>query len=203
MSELGAVQNVLDKVSKQAKDEIVGTLEAGLEESQGLMVALEKETKKEVQNIMTEAQREAEIRSRRITGEAEISARNKSLQLVELTLKSVFEKALSLMKNDQYSHSEELLEKLLRGSLQFVQSGEIRVNLTQKDSTALSRILPKVSKETGVKMVIDEKPLDSSGGLRISSFDGSISYDNTFEARLERVKPILRRKLSAILSEDA
>ncbi len=203
MSELAAVQNVLDKVSKQAKDEIVGTLEAALEESRGLMVALEKETKKEVQSIMTEAQRQAEIRSRRIAGEAEISARNKSLQLVELTLNSVFEKALSLMKNDQYSHSEELLEKLLRESLQFVQSGEIRINLTQKDSTTLSKILPKISKETGVKMVIDEKPLHSSGGLRASSFDGSISYDNTFEARLERVKPILRRKLSVILSGEA
>lgn len=203
MSELAAVQNVLDKVSKQAKDEIVGTLEAALEESQGLMVALEKETKKEVQSIMTEAQRQAETRSRRIAGEAEISARNKSLQLVELTLNSVFEKGLSLMKNDQYSHSEELLEKLLRESLQFVQSGEIRINLTQKDSTTLSRILPKISKETGVKMVIDEKPLDSPGGLRVSSFDGSISYDNTFEARLERVKPVLRRKLSAILSGEA
>lgn len=203
MSQFTALQNVLDRVSKDAKEEILGVLAAALEESQALMTALEKETKKEVQNILTDAHRQADTLTRRIVGEAELSARNKSLQLIELTLNSVFEKSLELIKNDPASHSEELLEKLLRESLPLVESDQLRINVTQKDKVPLSRIVPRISKEFDIRMVIDEKPLDSSGGVRVSTVDGAISYDNTFEARLERVKPVLRKKLSQILSGGA
>ena len=203
MSQFTALQNVLDRVSKEAKEEILGILAAAFQESQALTIGLEKETKKEVQSILTDSHRQAETLSRRIVGEAEISARNKSLQLIEVTLNSVFERALELMKNDKASHGEELLEKLLRESLPLVESDQLRIHVTQKDKVPLSRIVPKISKEFDIKMIIDEKPLDSSGGVKVSTVDGAISYDNTFEARLERVKPVLRKKLSQILSGGA
>lgn len=203
MNQSEAIQNVLSSVSKEAKDEIVGILAGAFREAEELLSASEKETKKEVERILTASHRMAETRSRRIVGEAEIAARNKSLQLVEETVNSILQVAIERMKDDAGSHSEEVLEKLLRESLAFVEADAVRVYGTSKDRRTLSRIVSKVSKEIRRKLTIDETPLNSSGGIRVSSMDGSISYDNTFESRLERAKPILRRKLSTILSKEA
>jgi len=38
------------------------------------------------------------------------------------------------------------------------------------------------------------------GGVVLTTSDGSIRFDNTFEARLERTKPTLRKDVAAILA---
>jgi vacuolar-type H+-ATPase subunit E/Vma4 len=44
--------------------------------------------------------------------------------------------------------------------------------------------------------------LEALGGLRASTPDGRIRVDNTVEARLEKARPELRRKLAALLSAE-
>jgi V/A-type H+-transporting ATPase subunit E len=50
------------------------------------------------------------------------------------------------------------------------------------------------------KPVLEEKSIDTIGGVVITSLDGSVRFDNTFEARLERMRPSLRMEVSETLT---
>ena len=59
--------------------------------------------------------------------------------------------------------------------------------------------LERLCKEFDVKLKLADKTINCLGGCIVETSDGKISYDNTFEKRLERLKHILRIKVAIIL----
>ena len=48
--------------------------------------------------------------------------------------------------------------------------------------------------------LVSEKTLSSIGGIVLATPDRAIRFDNTFEARLERLRPQLRKEVAGLLS---
>ena len=67
-----------------------------------------------------------------------------------------------------------------------------------EDRDVLEKAAEVASGRFGVKITVDPKPISCSGGVRAMSPDGSVLYDNTFEARLDRLRPILRREVASL-----
>jgi len=79
---------------------------------------------------------------------------------------------------------------------------EVIIELCEQDrALATESWLDEVRRRVGRPVTIDvsasHAPID--GGLIVHSADGRLLYDNSFRARLERLKPELRRELATMV----
>jgi V/A-type H+-transporting ATPase subunit E len=44
-------------------------------------------------------------------------------------------------------------------------------------------------------VTLSDKPINVIGGIRVRSSDGSTTYDNTLDSRIERFKPLIRKNI--------
>ena len=51
----------------------------------------------------------------------------------------------------------------------------------------------------GAKLTLDDEVLHTIGGVKLESQDGTVRFDNTFEARLERARQELRKDVANAL----
>jgi V/A-type H+-transporting ATPase subunit E len=168
---------------------------------QEILTVKERETKAEVTELLTSVQRQSETLKRQIVGNAEMAVRNKSLQIVDEAVNKVFNTALQRLSTDKGNNSEALIEKLLLESIDVIStSGDLIVSGRSSDLQLLQKVVKNVANEKKIRIVIDEKPIKGVGGLKVRAADGSVSFDNTFEARLERIKPSLRKEVASLFT---
>jgi V/A-type H+/Na+-transporting ATPase subunit E len=53
-----------------------------------------------------------------------------------------------------------------------------------------------------VRMTLSEQPINVIGGIRVRSVDGSTTYDNTLDSRIERFKPLIRKNIVQMLRSE-
>jgi V/A-type H+-transporting ATPase subunit E len=46
---------------------------------------------------------------------------------------------------------------------------------------------------------VSDQYIDVLGGIRIKSADGTMTYDNTLDSRIERLKPLIRKNIAQML----
>ena len=201
MSTQTATDNVVRKVVEEAKQEILSSLEEGLNQALKSLDDAQFEVSVETASILESANKQAETEKRKILGAADVGARNKSLQLVETTINRVFETALSdfekKTKGKEYQNS---LKIFLEESIDALRSNSITVSANSRDLKHLKGIVAKVSKERKIRINLESKTIRCVGGLRASSTNGSIIFDNTVEARLARWKSLLRKQIADMIS---
>jgi V/A-type H+-transporting ATPase subunit E len=49
---------------------------------------------------------------------------------------------------------------------------------------------------------LSEDSIETIGGIVLSNADGTVKFDNTFESRLERMRPALRKEVAGILTSS-
>ncbi len=92
-------------------------------------------------------------------------------------------------------------EKALAGLIQEgldVIGPRAKVQCSSKDKRAVSSAIKRLGGKA--KVSLDDEPIDTIGGVVLSTPDGAVRFDNTFEARLERMKPTLRKEVASILT---
>ena len=94
-----------------------------------------------------------------------------------------------------------LLEAWLREGAQAIERDRLIARVNRRDLPLLSRAWPRLSREVaaGKAVQLSEEPLDSLGGVLVSSADGEIRFDNTFEGRMERLDEALQRAVARLL----
>ena len=66
----------------------------------------------------------------------------------------------------------------------------------KSDKDRIAKLSSQFSKKNNCSIVLSDDFLSASGGIKISNKDGDVVVVNTFEARLERTKPELRKLLA-------
>jgi V/A-type H+-transporting ATPase subunit E len=66
----------------------------------------------------------------------------------------------------------------------------------------LKELVDEISMSTGLKVYVSDEPIDCIAGLKVSSLDGKVVFDNTVEGRLGRLRPLLRREIAKILTGE-
>jgi V/A-type H+-transporting ATPase subunit E len=202
---MSGIEYTVKKVSDEALNEILQSLEEGRVAALNAANKRMEEATSEAQRISDHEQRQAEALRRQIIGGSEMTARNQSLQIIEENLNAAFTSAIQKLETSTKSQEyEKLLKRMVTEGIEQVGGNDFVITGNSRDQELLQRVIDQISKERkGVKLQRGSSRLTKSiGGVTISSGDGYVTFDNTYEARLERLKPALRKQIAQLFMEE-
>ena len=175
------------------KRQILESLKSSFSESQEKVSESLSELEKEYDKIISEGHKEAEKIEKQIVGSSDLEVRNKALLLVEEHTSKVFEKAKDEIQNTKRdSNYSNLISSLITEATEALGTSEITVYTNSKDKEIVQSAISKIS---GAEL--SSEAIDCMGGIKITSKDGTMTFDNTIDARFERMKPLIRKNIAA------
>ncbi|GBC68366.1 V-type proton ATPase subunit E [archaeon HR01] len=193
------VREVVEDTLRRVREEI----DSYLAEALKTVERVEQEAAREASAIASTGAAARESARQRIISLAEISAKNKSIAVVEEAVKAVFDKAFEEIAARAGGGSfKEVLRRLLLEAVDALGGGDLVVESNAAGIQMLQGLAPAVEAEKGVKLRISKTPIKTVAGVRVSTVDGSKIYDNTVEARLERLRPTLRKEIAALFLKE-
>jgi len=187
-----ALERTIDKILGQTESNILSSLNEALIESQQKLENSSKSLEQEYDQIINNGKKEADKIEKQITGSANLEVRNKQLTTVEETIEKVFKKALDEIantdRNDNYSN---LIKSLLDESTKILGTTDIVVFTNNKDKKIVQSLL---SQYPGSKL--SSETIECLGGVKVKSKDGAMTFDDTIDARIERLKPLIRKNIA-------
>ncbi|HYC26648.1 MAG TPA: V-type ATP synthase subunit E family protein [Nitrososphaerales archaeon] len=193
-----AATDTLDKVSSEFQGEVLADLDQGRTESMARIEAARRETAEAVAKVLESSVKQAESLKRQIVGAAELQARNAQLKVLEKAVNEVFEMATKEISESEGSSYEAAIVRLIKEGIDVI-GPKARVSCSSKDKKAVSAAIKKLN-SSSVKLSLEEEHIETIGGVVLSNTDGTVRFDNTFEARLERTKPTLRKEVAGVLT---
>jgi vacuolar-type H+-ATPase subunit E/Vma4 len=127
----------------------------------------------------------------RIVGRANLDGRKMVMEAKMELLDTVFESAqekLEAMAKKGGADYQEVVNKLISEAVEAMGEDELIVSSNKADQGFLKKTLPELSKELGVSLKLDDKPIDSMGGVTVKNQKGTKVYYNTLEGRLSKVR---------------
>ena len=196
-----AASTTLDKIAGEFEDEALADLQDGRAQAIALMEAAKKEAHEEVEKILQNGVKQAESLKRQIIGAAELDVRNAQLKSMEGAINEAISNAVSGISKVTPGRYEECILRLVEEGMAVIGQKAV-VECSPADRKVVNVAIQKLS--TGaVKLMLSPESLSSKGGVVLTNSNGSIRFDNTFEARLERIRPTLRKNVSAVLSHKS
>ena len=192
MSSSPALEKTVDKILNQSENELLLSLNQSLDDSKNTLSNSLSLLEQEYDRILVDGKKEADKLQKQITGSATLEARNKQLLLVEDSVEKVFAKAIEqlndLVRNEDYT---KLVTQLLDESVKGLGTSDVNIECNSKDKSVVQSILSKFSGAT-----LSPNTVDCLGGIIVKSKDGSMTLDNTIDARIERLKPLIRKDIA-------
>jgi V/A-type H+-transporting ATPase subunit E len=192
-----AIADTLAKVSLEFESEMMADLEAWRAEALAGIESVRKETAGTVSKILETSAKQAESVGRQIIGAAELDARNAQLKSLESAVNNAFDFATKKISDSTSASYEKAMERLIQEGLDVI-GPRATIQCSSRDRKAVASALKKL--DSKAKVSLDEDAIETIGGVVLATPDGTIRFDNTFEARLERTKPTLRKDVAAILT---
>ena len=193
-----AAADTLENVLGQLEGELIVELDSGKKQALSTLGSARRDAKAMVDKILDTSNKQADILRRQLIGAAELEARNAQLKTLEKAVGEVFEAAVKELSDLPASRYAKSLAILLGEGVE-VLGQNVRVYCNAKDRKAVSSAIGMLPGRQSAAH-LDEISIDTIGGVIMTSTDGAVRFDNTFEARLERMKPTLRMEVSAALS---
>lgn len=189
-----ALERTIDKILNHTEMSLLSNVKSSLLESYNTLDNAIPRLEQEYDKIISDGKKEAEKIEKQIIGSSDLEARNKQLLALEEAIDNVFTKALDQIAtadlNDDYSN---LIKTLLDESTKILGTTEVIVSTNSKDKDLVQSILSKYS---GAEL--SSHVIDCLGGVIVKSKDGSMKFDNTIDARIQRLKPLIRKQISSI-----
>ena len=175
------MEQTIDKILNKSEKQVLSDLkDAGLNFKQNLddsIATLESEYDK----ILSDGKKEADKIEKQIIGGSDIEARNKQLLALEQITNSD--------RNNDYSN---LINSLLQESTKILGTTKVKVYTNAKDKDVVQSSL---SNFPGSEL--SSEIIDCIGGVKIESKDGAMKFDNTIDAKIERLKPLIRKEIAS------
>lgn len=207
MEDIKQITQSLEKEADEKKEKIIQEAKEKAEEKKS---AAHKEAEEEAEEIIEEGEREAESIVRRVLSSARTEARRKELEFKDSLSEEVFERAMERLKDlreDQEEYEETLVNLIRDGGIS-VGGGDLEVFILEGDNflseKQIEEIEKDISEQTGKDTSIEllEKLDRAFGGAVVRKSDGSLQCNNTFKARLDRMKSSLRTQVTKTLFEE-
>jgi V/A-type H+-transporting ATPase subunit E len=184
-----SLEQAIDKIVKKTEKKILTDLEnSGSDSKQTLDNSLPK-LEQEYDKIISDGNKEADKIEKQIVGSSDLETRNKELMVLEEAVDKVFSKALDQIANEDHSN---LIKTLLEEATKILGTTEVTVFTNTKDKDAVQSSLSQFS---GAELSSDT--IDCLGGVKVKSKDGAMTFDNTIDERIERLKPLIRKDIAS------
>ena len=182
----------IDKILEKTEKEILVNLENSFSDAKQTLDNSIPKLEQEFDKIISNGKKEADKIEKQIIGGSDLEVRNKQLLTLEIAINKVFTKALDQIANaarsDDYSN---LMKTLLDESTKILSTTKVIVSTNSKDKTLVQSLL---SKYPGAEL--SPETIDCLGGVVVKSKDGAMKFDNTLDARIQRLKPLIRKEIA-------
>ena len=193
MASNSALESTIDKILKNTEKDILTNIKSGLDESQQKLDDAIPRLEGEYDKIISDGKKEADKIEKQITGSSDIEARNKQLMALEEAVDRVFTSALEQIANaDRSGDYSNLIKTLIEEATQILGTSEITIFTNAKDKDVVQSTVFQFS---GAEL--SSETIECLGGIRVKSKDGTMTFDNTIDARIERLKPLIRKDIAA------
>jgi V/A-type H+-transporting ATPase subunit E len=201
MSSNSALERTINKVLSQKETELISQIDSAYEESLSNLEASRDRLEAERTRIIESAKKQAENLKRQIVGSSRLAARNQELLMIENAVNNAFEEARKKLAasggKDSY---RTLMASLVEESVPSVGSDGVVVECNRNDAELVSKILADLQKKNPrIKAKVSDQHIEAIGGIRVKSADGTMTYDNTIDSRIERLKPLIRKNIAQML----
>jgi V/A-type H+-transporting ATPase subunit E len=187
-----ALERTVEKIIQSTEQQILTSLNEAFESSKSTLSNSLPSLEQEYDKILLEGKKEAEKLEKQIIGNADLDSRNKQLLLVEGSIEKVFQKAIKKIKDTERNKDyTKLISSLLQESINTIGTSDIVIQTNSKDKSVVESLLSKFPGAT-----LSSEPIDCLGGIRVKSKDGTMTFDNTIDARIERLKPLIRKDIA-------
>ena len=193
MASNSALESTIDKILKNTEKDILTNIKSGLDESQQKLDDAIPRLEGEYDKIISDGKKEADKIEKQITGSSDIEARNKQLLALEEAVDRVFTSALEQIANaDRSGDYSNLIKTLIEEATQILGTSEITIFTNAKDKDVVQSTISQFS---GAEL--SSETIECLGGIRAKSKDGTMTFDNTIDGRIERLKPLIRKDIAA------
>ncbi len=186
------LEATVDKILNKTQDEILSSLKSSYEESLQTLSKSQSALEQEYDRIIDEGRKEAEKIHKQIVGSADLESRNKQLLLVEKAIDDVFDKALNNISKERNSDYANLIKSLIDDATKTLGTTDVIVYTNSKDKETVQSTLSNFS---GAELA--SETIECLGGVKVKSKDGSMTFDNTIDARFDRMKPLIRKEIAS------
>lgn len=188
-----ALERTVEKILHNTEEQVLSSLKESLKSSQDALSNSHVSLEQEYDKIISEGKKEAEKLEKQIVGNADLASRNKQLVLIEESIEKVFVKAIKKIQDaDRNSDYSKLISSMLKESIHTIGTPDITIQTNSKDKSVVQSLL---SKFPGA--ILSQDVIDCLGGIKVQSKDGTMKFDNTIDARLERLKPLIRKDIAS------
>ena len=193
MASNSALESTIDKILKNTEKDILTNIKSGLDESQQKLDDAIPKLESEYDKIISNGKKEADKIEKQITGASDIEVRNKQLLALEEAVERVFSSALEQIANvDRSGDYSNLVKTLINEAIQILGTSEVTIFTNTKDKDVVQST---VSQFSGAEL--SSETIECLGGVKVKSKDGTMTFDNTIDARIERLKPLIRKEIAA------
>ncbi|MEM4297641.1 MAG: V-type ATP synthase subunit E family protein [Nitrososphaerota archaeon] len=190
------VREVVDETLEKVRAE----LDEAVKEALRAVERVEEETFRELSAISSSGAAARESVRQRIVSLAEISAKNRAISVVENSVNTVFDKALKeIGERATRPDFAPVLKRLLTEAVETLGDADVVAESNEAGLRMLRDLVRDVGDARRVKIQLSDKPIETIAGVRVRTADGFKIYDNTVEARLERLRPYLRKEIASLL----
>ncbi len=205
MSSNSALERTITKVLSQKEAELISQLDSAYQESLNNLEASRGKLEAERTRIVEAAKKQAENLKRQIVGSSRLATRNQELVMIEDAVNSAFEQARKRLaaSGDRESYRA-LMEGLIEDSVSSVGSNEVAIECNENDAELIRKIISDQQKRNPrIRATLSSEHIDVIGGIRVKSADGTMTYDNTIDSRIEKLKPLIRKNIAHMLRGEA
>ncbi|MDH3610245.1 MAG: V-type ATP synthase subunit E [Nitrosopumilus sp.] len=187
-----SLEQAIDKILEKTEKEILSDLENSASTSKKTLDDSLPILEQEYDQIISNGKKEADKIEKQITGSSDLEARNKQLTTVEESIDKVFTKALDEIANtDRSGDYSNLIKSLLEESTKTLGTTDVIVFTNSKDRDTVQSALSQYS---GAEL--SSETIECLGGVKVKSKDGAMTFDNTLDAKIERLKPLIRKDIA-------
>jgi V/A-type H+-transporting ATPase subunit E len=201
MSSNSALERTITKVLSQKEADLISQIDSAYQESLNNIESSQGKLEAERTRIIEAAKKQAENLKRQVVGSSRLAARNQELLMIENAVNSAFEQARKKLASSGDKDSyKALMTSVIEDSVSSVGTGEVTVESNKNDAELVKKIIADLQKKNPkVKVNLSSQPIDVIGGIKAKSGDGSMTYDNTIDSRIERLKPLIRKNIAQLL----
>ncbi len=201
MSSNSALERTITKVLSQKEAELISQIDSAYQESVKNLESSRGKLETERTRIVESAKKQAENLKRQIVGSSRLAARNQELLLIENNVNEAFERAKAWLASSSKDEAyRSLLAKIIEESIPAVGSDEVTIECNKNDADAVKKVAADLSKKNPkYRIKVSDQPISAIGGVKVKSGDGTMSFDNTLDSRIERLKPLIRKNIARML----
>jgi V/A-type H+-transporting ATPase subunit E len=201
MSSSSTLERTINKVISQAEADFITQIDSSYQQSLKNLEVSRTRLEAEYNRILENARKQADNLKRQVIGSSRLAVRNKQLILIERAVNDTFEKAKTILASSNKENSYRILmTKILKDSVRMIDSEELIVECNKNDIKLIEKSIDdSFNANNKVKVKVSDRPIDTIGGIRVKSSDGSMTFDNTIDSRIERLKPLIRKNIAQML----